>query len=76
MGTECPVTPRMRTAWSTTEPHRTAAHTPSGTPRPAPSTMAKLASSSVAGKARRMSSITGLAVSTEVPKSPCSMRQM
>jgi hypothetical protein len=65
-----------RTTWSTSLPRRTAAHTPSGTPSPAPIRMPRLASSSVAGKARLMSVITGLAVSTEVPKSPLSTLPM
>ena len=45
--------------------------TPSGTPMPAPRMMPSVASSIVAGKVRLMSCITGLDVSTEVPKSPC-----
>ncbi len=62
--------PMTRTIWSTMLPRRTAASTPSGTPITAPISVPSVASSSVAGKARRMSVITGFVVSTDVPKSP------
>ena len=57
-----------RTIWSTMLPRLTAASTPSGTPMQAPISVPSVASSIVAGKTRRMSVMTGLVVSTEVPK--------
>ena len=56
--------------WSVGRFFRTAAHTPSGIPSPAPMRIAKVASSIVAGITCRMSSATGCPVLSEVPKSP------
>ncbi|WP_456316603.1 hypothetical protein [Teichococcus aestuarii] len=47
-----------------------AAQTPSGTPTSTATMMATVASSSVAGKKRAMSCVTGFEVITERPRSP------
>ena len=60
IGIECPSSVTTRTRWSVGLFLRTAAQTPSGMPRPAPSRMAKVASSIVAGITAAMSSTTGL----------------
>ena len=49
IGIECPSSVTTRTMWSVGLFFRTAAQTPSGMPRPAPSRIAKVASSIVAG---------------------------
>ena len=70
IGIECPSSVTTRTMWSVGLFLRTAAQTPSGMPRPAPSRMAKVASSIVAGITAAMSSATGWPVRSDVPKSP------
>jgi hypothetical protein len=58
--------------WSGQRPAWVAASTPTGTPTMIPISVASVASSSVAGKKRLMSSSTGRAVSTDCPRSPLS----
>ncbi len=55
--------------WSITLSRYIAATTPRGIPMPVPRTIATVASSRVAGKTRVMSSITGLPLESEMPKS-------
>ena len=57
---------------SASRPRATAAITPIGIPSDTPMSVATVASSSVAGKNRRMSARTGLEVRTDRPKSPAS----
>ena len=71
-GVEWPSRPNTRARWSGQRRWWVAASTPSGTPSSAPISMARVASSTVAGSTRARSAVTGLPVNKAWPKSPCS----
>ena len=69
-----PISEPTRLTWSSGRWAYLAAITPSGTPTPTANSIAAKASSTVAGKRSRSSSVTGLCVVTLSPKSPDATR--
>ncbi len=70
MGIETPMSAPSRARLSTTELRHTAEATPIGMPRPTATTIAAVASSTVAGKRRSRSVSTGSPRTIETPRSP------